>query len=68
MMEGNDRLDIATERWVGVNQTVDSRSQRRQNLPGDASFAVAEKEWFGIKRLLKIVESFGQRRYDKGLD
>ena len=67
MLERNDRLAIAAERWVGVHQTVNSCSQRRQNLPSDAPFA-AEKEWFGFKRLLQIVESFGQRRYDKGVN
>lgn len=65
MLEGNDRLAIATERGVGVHQTVDSFGQRRQNLPGDAPFAVAEKERVGIKRLFQLVESFGQWRYVK---
>jgi hypothetical protein len=65
MLERHDRLAIATKRGVGVDQTVDFFGERRQNLPGDAPFAVAEKERVGIKRLFKLVESFGQWRYVK---
>ena len=65
MLDGNDRLGIATERGVGVDQTVDFFGERRQNLPGDASFAVAEEERVGIKRFFQLVESFGQWRYVK---